>query len=102
MPRVTKRQMPIEIFNFQYIRTDQNLFDLIPAGSTAFLTLQNAIGVFAILRKIDIPMKSPTKFLCSRFFLSLLPFTRGPTAMCLFCHVLDVPVYRLLKRTHVD
>jgi hypothetical protein len=90
--------MPIEIFNFQYIRADQNLFGLIPAGRTAFLSLQKAIDLFAKIAKLTIPMikKSATKFLCSSFFLSLLLLTRRPTAMCLFCHVPDAPVYRLL------
>jgi hypothetical protein len=70
MPRVTKPQMPIEIFNFQYIRADQNLFGLIPAGRTAFLSLQKAIDLFAKIAKLTIPMikKSATKFLCSLFF----------------------------------
>lgn len=60
----------IEIFNFQYIRADQNLFGLIPACRTAFLSLQKAIDLFAKIAKLTIPMikKSATKFLCSRFF----------------------------------
>jgi hypothetical protein len=46
-----KLQMPIEFFDFQCMRADQNLFDVIPAGSTTFLSLQKAIDLFAALRK---------------------------------------------------
>jgi hypothetical protein len=33
------------------MRADQNLFDVIPARSTAILSLQKAIDLFAALRK---------------------------------------------------
>jgi len=70
--------VPIDTFNFQYIRADQNLVDLIPAGS-GFLTLAKSHPIFSqywennysVIRKF-----ATNFFLSSRFSLSPLLRTR--------------------------
>jgi hypothetical protein len=58
--------VPIDTFNFQYIRADQNLVDLIPAGS-GFLTLAKSHPIFSQYWENNY---SSDQEICYEFFLS--------------------------------
>jgi hypothetical protein len=91
----------IDTFNFQCMRADQNLFDMIPAGSS-FLMFAKSLRPFRSVAKNTYShnQENLLRNSCARFFFYLC-FLRGDQRRCAICHDLDVPVYRLLKRSHV-